>query len=126
MVFADPRFYFLPFFFFLLFMSGMVSGSLFPTFHEPAVPYTPQDRSFWQELLPNKSVDYAKLFLWSFIAGFAERLVPDMIDNLLQGAAKAQSKSAPMESTTVLRSKKDVEVQKPDTDEERSDRNRQN
>ena len=31
-------------------------------------------------LLPATSADFAKLLVWSFVAGFSERLVPDMLD----------------------------------------------
>ncbi len=33
-------------------------------------------------LLPKRSSDFAKMLVWGFAAGFAERLVPDMLDRL--------------------------------------------
>ena len=36
---------------------------------------------FWA-LLPKSSADFAKALVWSFIGGFSEKLVPDMLDRL--------------------------------------------
>lgn len=36
--------------------------------------------AMFANLLPKTSADFAKLLVWSFIAGFSERLVPDMLD----------------------------------------------
>jgi hypothetical protein len=41
--------------------------------------------SDWTPLLggPKCSIEYAKLLVYSFLAGFAERLVPDTLDRLV-------------------------------------------
>lgn len=48
---------------------------------------TPQDqtlfKSFMDETHPVTGIDYALLIIWSFIAGFAERLVPDQLKRLV-------------------------------------------
>jgi hypothetical protein len=49
---------------------------------------------FWQHLLPIAPMDYAKLFLWCFISGFAERFIPDMIDNLVDRADAPKSNAS--------------------------------
>lgn len=44
--------------------------------------------NFLSERLPRDSHDFALLFVWSFLAGFFERLVPDNLARLL--AKKAE------------------------------------
>jgi len=40
-------------------------------------------RTFLKETGPVDGVAYALLIVWSFIAGFAERLVPDTLNRLV-------------------------------------------
>jgi hypothetical protein len=66
---------------FLTFASGLASGTLFPTL-------APQDgvadfKSFIANLQPKGPIEWGKLLVWSFIAGFAERFVPDTLDRLI-------------------------------------------
>ena len=49
--------------------------------------------------VPTDIVNWAKLFIWSFIAGFAERLVPDTLDRLVN---QAQRGSAATPATTPI------------------------
>ena len=42
---------------------------------------------------PASGIDFAKLVIWSFIAGFAERLVPDVLDRIAQKASKSSGDS---------------------------------
>ncbi len=65
----------------LMFLGGLLSGELFPK--EITSPLTSP--------IPK---DLAKLLVWSFIAGFAERFVPDLLDKL---GAKGQGTSAEKE-----------------------------
>ena len=67
----------------MMFISGMIEGSVFPRFarHQPS----PEAMSFFNTLavaLPQSRSEYGKLFVWAFLAGFAERLVPDSLDRL--------------------------------------------
>jgi len=71
---------------FLLFASGLASGTLFPNLDSQTTAI--DLRSFMASLQPTTTVDWGKLLVWSFIAGFAERLVPDTLNRLV---AKSES-----------------------------------
>ncbi len=68
----------------LLFIGGLLKGTIFPDFHlvqdekEHWIPFF----SSMLNALPKTSEEYGKLFIWAFLAGFAERLVPDSLDRL--------------------------------------------
>jgi hypothetical protein len=70
---------------YMLFASELIRGDLFPSFKcKPNEPCT----SFGMLIgnwAPDLAKDYAKAIVWGFIAGFAERLVP----NTLQGLSKS-------------------------------------
>lgn len=59
---------------FLLFLGGFVAGNLFPSFND--VGYM----SIYQKFSGVQG--WAKLFVWAFIAGFSERLMPDLLSNI--------------------------------------------
>jgi hypothetical protein len=67
----------------LMFIAGILKGSLFPEFFvsPPGNAGLPLFHFSW-ETLPRTGEEYAKLFVWAFLAGFAERLVPDNLDRL--------------------------------------------
>lgn len=63
--------------FYLIIAAGFIKGDLFPALN----PFT---------ALPVQASDWAKLLVMAFLAGWAERLVPDALDRLV---AQANAKS---------------------------------
>lgn len=67
-------------------LSGLLDSDIFPRFAFPAPASDGPDAAFVQRILretyPASGPDLAKLVFWSFAAGFAERLVPQIISNL--------------------------------------------
>jgi hypothetical protein len=86
----------------LLFVGGLVSGQLFPKFENS------EGSSFIDLLMavPTHGVEFAKLLVWSFIAGFAERFVPDLLDRFTAQAANAtnqqQQQQTPQQQTAPM------------------------
>lgn len=71
---------------YMLFAAELVSGALFPAIFVPSNPY-PNHTSmtfplFVAAMGPIHGVDIAKVMVWAFVAGFAERLVPDTLERL--------------------------------------------
>jgi hypothetical protein len=74
--------------FYFLFSSGigesLISDTLIPHFgcseRSNCVPLLGD--SFLTVNLPKTSLDFAKCIVWSFLAGFSEQLVPDVLDRL--------------------------------------------
>ena len=67
---------------YLAFLSGIVEGPLFPRFSVPtfSIPPTTNDmKNLFVNTFPATGVDFAKLVFWCFVAGFSERLVPQII-----------------------------------------------
>lgn len=78
---------------FAIFCGGMLEGGLFPKIVNnlsPATDGPPMMEliTFLNETGPVKHVDYGKLLVWAFIAGFAERFVPDVLDKFTASARK--------------------------------------
>jgi hypothetical protein len=75
---------------FLIFASGLASGTLFPAFqpNENVSDF----KTFIEHLQPANSLDWGKLLVWSFIAGFAERFVPDTLDRLITRSEQSKNK----------------------------------
>lgn len=75
-----------------LFLSEIISGSLFPNFYIPEPTNSNPDTSFiidvFTKTYPSKGQDLAKFLFWSFVAGFSERFVPQVISNVASKASE--------------------------------------
>ena len=70
---------------YVLFMSKLIEGSVFPTFAMPVFDNPPTTQNIvdlLKETYPQTPVDFAKFIFWSFVAGFSERFVPQIIHNV--------------------------------------------
>ena len=80
-----------------LFLSEIISGSLFPNFYIPAAvnskPDTPFMIDVFTKTYPATGQDLAKFLFWSFVAGFSERFVPQIITNVTAKASEQDNGS---------------------------------
>ncbi len=68
------------FIFYSLCLTGIIGGDLFPNFKGIEQPYVNVSDLF--NIMPVQRIDGAKGVLWGFIAGFSERLVPNILDKI--------------------------------------------
>ncbi len=82
---------------YVLMLSGIVEGALFPIFSIPDFADQPTNddlRRFLLETYPASGSDFAKLTFWSFAAGFSERLVPNIISQTTNKGAGITNNTA--------------------------------
>mgnify|MGYP003669367714 CR=1 FL=1 len=69
-----------------IFLAGIISGNMFPNFYIPKPSGSVPDANFMIELFtktyPLTGQDFAKFLFWSFVAGFSERFVPQIVNNV--------------------------------------------
>lgn len=76
---------------YVLFLAGLVQGHLFPVFYIPEFASPPTSENivaFLTQTYPAQGVDVAKLIFWSFVAGFSERFVPQIINKVAKNDEK--------------------------------------
>lgn len=77
---------------FAVFSGGMLEGGLFPRIANANSPQQCQGVmklvKYLQATGPCTHADYGKLLVWAFVAGFAERFVPDILDRFTASAKK--------------------------------------
>ena len=74
---------------YLIFASGLIKGDLFPLFNlSERSPKTDPFQNFVANWQPASPSDYAKAIVWSFLAGFSERFVPDLLDRFASSQQK--------------------------------------
>src|SRR5665213_401328 len=57
---------------YLLFISGLLAGKMFPTFEPDAGTTSPGIKALFEVHCPD-AAEYAKVLFWSFVAGFSEK-----------------------------------------------------
>lgn len=70
---------------FLVFISGMVEGALFPDVLDGSEELSGVGMAKLFEVELKGVEDYAKLLVWSFVAGYSERFVTDILGGLQPG-----------------------------------------
>jgi hypothetical protein len=69
--------------FYMIILGGLVQGDLFPQVQNLQDAEGIKLSALLEHGNPLSFADYAKLIVWSFLAGFAERLVPDTLSRLV-------------------------------------------
>jgi len=68
---------------YLIFSGGILQGALFPQFAcKTADKICGSFTLFMESWGPKEATDFAKVLVWGFVAGFAERFVPDTLERL--------------------------------------------
>ncbi|MFQ6538854.1 MULTISPECIES: hypothetical protein [Aphanothece] len=79
---------------YLIFMAGMLRGGLFPEFRRTEEMFVSIQR-FVLDIDPKSNADFAKLLVWSFVAGFSEKFVPNIITKLQGSGDRDDSDAGP-------------------------------
>lgn len=95
-----------------LFASGLITGALFPAFDGGTADFgTPHPlsvaageitadsqnllRRFFKGIYPKTNMDGVKVVFWSFLAGYSERFVPNILDKMAAQAMAERSENDP-------------------------------
>ena len=73
---------------YMLFVGQVLTGSLFPGITTPEGKHDGglQLSKFFFQTGPTDGREYAKLLVWLFLSGFAEKFVPDVLDRIRKGS----------------------------------------
>ncbi len=92
----------LAFLLFILFLSGLLSGDLFPVFLPDSNSSSESFLSIFEQHGEGHK-EYAKLIFWSFVAGFSEHFVTDVISRFEGAAVKSLPLAGQEESRWIQR-----------------------
>lgn len=75
---------------YMLMVAGLskISGTMMPEFVKPDVVGDLSISHYFERFMPVDTFSFAKLLCWSFVAGFAEQFVPDMLDRMSKSGGK--------------------------------------
>lgn len=74
---------------YLIFLAQLVKGGLFPNIDCASAKKCEDIQGLMHNFLPVTPADFGKVMVWSFVAGFSERLVPDLLQSLVARQGKA-------------------------------------
>lgn len=77
---------------YLIFISKLVEGALFPKLDCLPKSDCKTIQDLMQFYFPVEAADYGKTMVWSFIAGFSERLVPNLLQSMVTKQGKEPKK----------------------------------
>jgi len=72
---------------YMMFIAGLISGDMFPRFVKTTLESGGQYQgmqAFATQIDPESYKDVAKILVWSFIAGYSEKFVPNLISQILK------------------------------------------
>ena len=75
---------------YLLFLSGLLAGNLFPAFVPDNQPATHQGFSRIFDVHCPDAANYAKVLFWSFVAGFSEKFATNIIQQFAAGVPSGE------------------------------------
>ncbi|MBP7902208.1 MAG: hypothetical protein KA015_05275 [Spirochaetes bacterium] len=80
---------------YLIFLSGFISSAVFPEFAYPPIKETGIDSDYFivflRDTVPKTGQDFTKLLFWCFVAGFSERFVPQIINEIQEIVSEEKS-----------------------------------
>ena len=72
-------------------LTQLLAGELFPKFSGVSTAYSGMG-AFLTEVTPATNLDIGKMLIWAFVAGFSERLIPNVLDRLASQAEALRGK----------------------------------
>ncbi len=75
----------------VIFIGNIIQGTLFPTYPEFTIKDAVTFKAWLSSTYPASGTDVAQLLFWSFVAGFSERFVPQIIRRSAYEVSSSQS-----------------------------------